>query len=808
MGDFNINILNSDNHLMTDSFVNNLATYFFQPHILHPTRITSHSATLIDNIFFNSLDHNTVSGNILSDVSDHLPNFLLINQIDTVKKDQTIYKRDYSSLNEKEFLGKFEQLDWGEVFQGINDVNQAFGTFYSTATNIIDQHIPLRKLSKRESKLRRKPWITPALAISIGMKNKLFRKYVKTKNQHHHIRYKLYRNKLNHLIKLSKRSYYLDYFSANKNNIKNMWKGIKQLISLKPEASKVPSKIIKSNEVITDPIRIANEFNNFFANIGHSLSNSIPKVNKSFEDYMPHPQVSSFFMNPTTAHEIENLILDLKPGKACGPYSIPIPILKLLKSTLSKPLATLFNHSFKSGTVPDSLKVARIIPVHKGGSPLTQTNYRPISLLSIFHKLMEKLVHRRITNYLTKLTIIYDGQFGFRSNHSTTHALLLITDKIQRAIDEGTYSCGIFLDLSKAFDTVNHKILLRKLEIYGIRGIALEWFTSYLSNRKQFVSIGNNTSDLKQVLCGVPQGSVLGPLLFLLYINDFHHCSKLLEFHLFADDCNLFLADKELCTLETKLNQELTNIHTWLCANKLSLNTDKTHFVIFHSPQRKLHKNVVLKIMNKIITQKYDVKYLGVMFDSNLKWTKHIHEVSKKVSRGIGILCRLRHHIPRNISIQLYYSLIYPFLTYGLVIWGNTYDTALKPISVLQKKTMRIMTFSRYDEHSSPLFRALKILKIADVIHLQNSMLLYNYHSKILPSVFDNFFQTVASVHHYNTRLAAKSSYYIPYAKTNYGKFNIRYRGAKIWNALDEKTKSLPRTSFKNKIVIDFLNSY
>ena len=141
-------------------------------------------------------------------------------------------------------------------------------------------------------------------------------------------------------------------------------------------------------------------------------------------------------------------------------------------------------------------------------------------------------------------------------------------------------------------------------------------------------------------------------------------------------------------------------------------------------------------------------------------------------------------------------------------VWGNTYDTALKPISVLQKKTMRIMTFSRYDEHSSPLFRALKILKIADVIHLQNSMLLYNYHSKILPSVFDNFFQTVASVHHYNTRLAAKSSYYIPYAKTNYGKFNIRYRGAKIWNALDEKTKSLPRTSFKNKIVIDFLNSY
>ena len=173
-----------------------------------------------------------------------------------------------------------------------------------------------------------------------------------------------------------------------------------------------------------------------------------------------------------------------------------------------------------------------------------------------------------------------------------------------------------------------------------------------------------------------------------------------------------------------------------------------------------------------------------------------------------GILCRLRHHIPRNISIQLYYSLLYPFLTYGVVIWGNTYDSAFKPISILQKKTVRIMTFSRYDEHSSPLFKALKILKLADVIHLQNAMLLYNYHSKILPTAFDNFFQTVASVHQYNTRLASRSSYYIPYVNTNYGKFNIRYRGAKIWNALDEKTKSLPRTLFKNKIMIDFLASY
>ena len=183
MGDFNINLLNSESHSQTEHFINNLASYFFQPHILHPTRITSHSATLIDNIFFNSLDHNTISGNILCDLSDHLPNFLLINEIDITREEDT-YIRDYSNLDERIFIEKFEQIDWDETFQGMNDVNQIFGTFYSTATNIIDQHIPLRKLSRRERKLRSKPWITPALKVSIGIKNKLFRKYIKSRNEY------------------------------------------------------------------------------------------------------------------------------------------------------------------------------------------------------------------------------------------------------------------------------------------------------------------------------------------------------------------------------------------------------------------------------------------------------------------------------------------------------------------------------------------------------------------------------------------------------------------------------------------------
>ena len=267
-------------------------------------------------------------------------------------------------------------------------------------------------------------------------------------------------------------------------------------------------------------------------------------------------------------HEISKL----KAGKAAGPFSIPVKILKVLKIVIAKPFETLFNISFITGIVPNSFKVAEVIRVYKKGSQTNLCNYRPISLLSIFNKLLEKLMCKRLIDFLEKNNMFYDRQFGFRVKHSTNHAILSIIDKIQRANDERDFSCGIFLDFSKAFDTVNHKILLKKLEHYGIRGIARNWFASYLYNRQQTVVINNTASDAQNISCGIPQGSVLEPILFLIYINDFHSCSKVFDFHLFADNANLFYKHKNLATLQTNINAELTNVHTWLCVNKLSLN--------------------------------------------------------------------------------------------------------------------------------------------------------------------------------------------------------------------------------------------
>ena len=265
----------------------------------------------------------------------------------------------------------------------------------------------------------------------------------------------------------------------------------------------------------------------------------------------------------------------------------------------------------------------------------------------------------------------------------------------------------------------------------------------------------------------MPQWSVLGPLLFLIYANDFQKCSDLLEFHLFADDTNLFSNNANIHDLESNINSELEKVNTWLCANRLSLNLEKTIFVIFHPPKKYIHYKVRLQISNKLLKQDSHIKYLGIIFDSHLNWKKHIHELGKKISKSIGILSKIRHFVSIDILIQLYYCFVYSLITYGILVWGNTYETSLKSLTTLQNKAIRIITFSKRDEHSNPLYAKLKLLKIKDLVHFHNGLFMFHYYHNQLPNAYVNFFQSVSSVHQYRTRLASKASYYTAPIRTN-----------------------------------------
>ena len=332
---------------------------------------------------------------------------------------------------------------------------------------------------------------------------------------------------------------------------------------------------------------MANIFNHYFVNVGSCIDKSIPRTKKSPMDYLKSRNPNSMFLAPISEQEIEIIIQSLNSKKAIGPYSIPTFLSKILSKYIAKPLSQIVNLSFEVGIFPDNSKTGIVNPLYKKDSAENPSNYRPISILSAFSKIIEKLMHNCLYKFLEEFELLYPLQFGFREKHSITQALLSLTESIKRSIDNGKSGCRVFLDSQKAFDTVNHDILIKKLEHYGIRGNVLNWFRSYLRGRYQYVTVNGHSSDLLPISCGVSQSSVLGPLLFLIYVNHLPNISKVLQSYLFADDTSIYFESDNLLTLQKVVTRELCKLRKWLEANRLSPNISKT-MLFFIPKQEKL----------------------------------------------------------------------------------------------------------------------------------------------------------------------------------------------------------------------------
>ena len=804
-GDFNIDILKHKVNQGTKSFLDTMYSIGLYPLIDRPTRISNHSFTLIDNVFTNVTNHKVTSGILVSDITDHLPIFVFCTYPNPNRADQkcNVKKR---IINEKTLLSLSNNLAeecWDNVFRSA-DVDTAYGEFMTTFSKQYNICCPMKTV--RNSFTRRdKPWITNGLKNACHKKNRLYKQFLCSRSHTCEEKYKTYKNKLTSILRTAEKEYYSKLLTDAKGNIKSTWKILNTIINKKTNTSKLPSHF-ECNEInIVSKQSIADGFNNFFVDVGSNLDKKITVADNaaSIYDFMGQQCPNSMFINPVSEDEVVNIIKSCKPKHSKDCDDINMYVLSKVTDQIVKPLVHIFNLSFSSGIFPSEMKTAKVIPVFKSGNRSDFSNYRPISLLSQFSKILEKLFNLRLEQFLISNEILSNCQYGFRSCMSTVHAALELIESISTAVDNKKHCAGVFIDLKKAFDTVNHDLLVKKLFFYGIRGTANAWLNNYLTNRNQYVIADDHSSGMRLITCGVPQASVLGPVLFLLYINDICNVSNLLKFVLFADDTNIFCSSTSLHDLQDTINWELDKLFVWFSVNRLSLNLGKTNYMLFRS--RPPDNELALKINNVVLPRVAATKFLGIIIDDKLSWKPHIQSVKSKLSSVLSIMYKASKLINTTGMYTLYCSLFHPYLSYCNEIWGNTYTSNVKCLFTLQKKAIRLICNADRLAHTNAMFKYMSILKLSEFVKYKTAIVMFNIFHGTLPIQLQMRFTKYSSV--YSTRQT--KSFVMVQVRTNLKAMCLSVHGVKLWNTLPDDIKNCTSVNiFKKCIKKHFLSHY
>ena len=580
MGDLNYNLLAS-NSIRVNTCIDKFFEFGMYPLVNIPTRITDTSGSVLDHVWTNIVDTPVKSAVIVNPVSDHLPVYVNMG-IKTQKQDVIVEKRIFSDKNVHLFNSALTEMYISDILQ-LNCTNNAYNIFVKRYLEIFEKHFPKRKIKISTKEKFKKPWYTKELYHLNEVKEIQYMLYIKNKNsQQLKLNYTSCRNAYFQKVKSTKEEFYQKHLLKVKNDVKGTWNVINSVLGRSKD--KQLFKLLVKGDEITNKKEIASEFNKHFSSVAKKLVKKIPvnRSRKRFDKFLGERNEKSIFLYLTNPSEISKLLRSLSEKSSYGWDDIPQKLIKSSPFNIIRVLTHIFNLSMKEGIFPEKMKIAKVIPIFKKGSTANMENYRPISLLPVFSKILERLIYIRLNKFLKKYNIIFNKQSGFREKHSTEHATAYLSSKLYNALDDRKKALCVYMDLSKAFDTINIDILIEKLHHYGIRGIANDWFKSYLKDRKQFVVIGSHQSEgLCDIIHGVPQGSILGPVLFNIYINDFWRCLTFSEAIMFADDTTLLFKGTDIDCLKDEVSNDLSSATDWLAENKLSLNVKKTKYMCF-----------------------------------------------------------------------------------------------------------------------------------------------------------------------------------------------------------------------------------
>ena len=741
-GDYNIDILKMCSNNNYNTFYENVISSSFAPKITLPTRICDTTSTLIDNIYTNVLDKSHTSGILIRPISDHQMYFCIMNENymkpAIAQKYVEVEVFNVEAIeNSKTEIANLEIHD--KLDKTLNrDPNHNYEIFSTLLQTAKSKHIPKRinKFNKRRHKKER--WMTDELVAQVIKKNEMYVDWKTTPIAHPDydkvkFNFKGYEKIVLKGIERAKRDYFDRVFLAYKCDMKRTWKVISETLNRNKRKHDMPSLFTHERRDLVDSTEIANAFNTYFANIGKNLSSQIDQNNviADYKQYLTSPTRETLKFECITKDYTIKAIDNLENKNRSGHDGISNTLLKTIKNDISQSLTIIINQMLTTGIFPDAFKLSKVIPLFKKGDSCLLVNYRPISLLPTISKVFERVIHDQMYEYFNRFNLLAEQQYGFRKQHSTEYAAIKLIDHVSK---------GVYIDLSKAFDTLTFEVLLYKLKYYGVTDTAFDLLKSYLTNRKQYVVFDSCQSEHVEIYTGVPQGSILGPLFFSIYINDLFTVSDRLNFLMYADDTTIYfnLEDFDNLTKESDINRELEKVNIWLKLNKLSLNTQKTKLMLFHRKQK--HLDEINDVINGIeIEHVPSFNFLGIMLDENLSWKSHIKMVGNKISKVTGILYRLKNVFPKNVLFVLYNSLIVSYMNYGLLLWG----IHSHKLELLQKKALRLMTNSNYLAHTTPLLIKHGLLNVRDMYKLKLLKFYYKLSYDLLPPYFNKYIEII-----------------------------------------------------------------